>query len=251
MAETPSPSQRRRRHWPVVLAVLASLALGYFVVAPAVQTAYLRASLATETSAALAASRASADAAHADWLPRTAATLGLGPETVYSATYDLCYVDHNDGGWFPVNYNQKCSVAHVDFYALPAHNDAVDAAIKDAGSTYGSRTSGTVFTDEYLEAAGRQSHALPEDLPLTLQAILPGAADARAATDSWMVAADVVAYAVEDAVSHRRLLAETGRQQLDPHKQYLVVSQSHEYYTRDIGCAIGRPVFCSSPLGGY
>lgn len=247
-ADAPVPSRRRLAHWPIGLGVLAAGLLGYFVVAPAVQTAILRTQLASETTAALAASRVSADAAHATWIGRVAPALGLGPDAVYSATYDVCYVDHTDGGWLALNYNQNCRLAYVDFYALPAQNDAVDAAIRDASSTYGTGTSGTVYTDDYLGAAGLETKDRPKDLPFTLQATLPGATDARAATDSWMVA-DVVAYAVDDAFTHRRLLTDTGRQQLDPHQRFLVVSQWREYYHRDIGCAIGRPVFCSSPLG--
>ena len=33
-------------------------------------------------------------------------------------------------------------------------------------------------------------------------------------------------------------------------KQYVVVPDPNAYYTRALGCAIGRPLFCSSPLDG-
>ncbi len=38
------------------------------------------------------------------------------PEPVYSASYDICYADHNDSGWFVTNYNYACLLSRVDFF---------------------------------------------------------------------------------------------------------------------------------------
>lgn len=223
--------------------------LGYFG-APVVQTAVLRAQLGSETAAALASARPAADTAHVEWLARVVPVLGLGPDPAYSASYDVCYVDHSDGGWVALNYNQKCQLSYVDFFELPARNVAVDAAIAEARSAASSpATSAVVFVDDYLKAAGRATDGAPDDMPFSVSATLPGASDARAATDEWMVTQDVVAYAAADAFTDRKLLGEAGQRLLDPARQYLVVHEARGYYERDIGCAVGRPVFCWSPLG--
>lgn len=226
--------------------------LGYFVAAPLVQAVVLRDQLAAEAAGALKTARPSADAAHAQWLKAVSPALGLRPKAVYAATYDMCYVDHDDGGWVALSYNQKCQLAYVDFFELPAPNAAVDEALREAeSSSSGPQTSAAVFVGDYLKAAGRRADRVPTDMPFTISATLPGASDAPAAVDEWMLTgSDVVAYAAADAFAGRELLSETGQARLDPAKQYLVVSDSRPYYEKDIGCAIGRPVFCSSPLGG-
>ncbi len=236
----------------IALALLGVGILGYFLAAPLLQPVILRAQLATETAAALQTARPTADAAHAEWLEAVSPALGLDPKAAYTATYDICYVDHNDGGWVALSYNQKCQLSYVDFFELPASNAAVDAAVHEAtSSASGPQTSAAVYVDDYLKAAGRRTDRVPADMPFTISATLPGTSDARAAVDEWMLTgSDVVAYAAADAFANRELLSETGRFQLDPATQYLVVSDSRAYYEKDIGCATGRPVFCSSPLGG-
>jgi hypothetical protein len=108
-----------------------------------------------------------------------------------------------------------------------------------------------VFVPDYLAGADRPFKDLPDDTPDTLWATMPGTPDARAATDEWMVTfSGIVAYAEHDAFAGRKLLGETGETALDPHKQYLVVPDANAYYTKVLGCAIGRPLFCTSPLDG-
>ncbi len=252
MATPPTPGRPRlRRRWLWFVGVPLLGLVGYFMIAPLVQAAVLRVQLAGETASARASALPEADAAHAQWLPKVSGALGLTSAPVYSATYDVCWTDHTDGGWIPQNYNRNCHLAYVDFYTLPKQNDAVDAAIADAGTEYGTQTSGFVLMNDYLEGAGLGKENLPEDMPLEIWATLPGTSDARAATDSWTVAFDgVVAYAQTEAYDGRELLTESGRTALDPAQGYLVVADARSYYSRDIGCAIGRPVFCSSPLGG-
>jgi hypothetical protein len=251
MADAPqAPGRRRARLWWIALAVLLVVGLlGYFG-APVVQSAVLRVQLGSETAAALTTARPAADAAHAEWLHRVVPVLGLGPDAAYSASYDVCYVDHTDGGWVALNYNQKCQLSYVDYFELPEPNHAVDEAIAEATSAASApATSAVVFVDDYLKAAGRPADGAPDDMPFSVSATLPGASDARAATDEWMVTQDVVAYAAGDAFADRALLGEAGQRSLDPAREYLVVQHAHAYYERDIGCAVGRSVFCWSPLG--
>lgn len=239
-----------RRRWGLIV---AGGLLGLLVVVPLGQIAVLRIEVATESASAKASAVPTADAAHTQWLPQVAAGLGLSASPVYSATYDVCFVDHEDGGWFPVSYNQKCGLHYVDFYELPRHNAAVSAAIKDAKSstTIGPHSSGMVFVPDYLQAAGKRK-ADTSGLPDTVWATLPGASDAHAATDEWMVtASQVTSYAAHDAFLGRTMLSEHGRTALDPTRLYLVIPDAHPYYAKVLGCSlIGQPLFCSSPLGG-
>jgi hypothetical protein len=231
--------------------VVASL-LGYFVVAAPVQGAVLRAQVAWEAPIARDAALPAANGAHAAWLKGVSATLGLRHGPVYSATYDVCFVDHDDGGWFALSYSQKCQLSYVDFYALSKRNGAVETAIEEArAEKYGTHSSGMVFVQGYLTGADLPFEDLPDGTPDTLWATMPGTRDARAATDVWMVTfSRIVGYAEDEAFAGRKLLGETGRTALDPHKQYVVVPDAREYYTKVLGCAIGRPLFCTSPLGG-
>ena len=259
----PSPVQGgpRTHRWWIPVAVLAvtlvalvwGMAAGlraFFVVAPQERTAALNAEISTEVSAAREAALPSADTAHVEWLKRVSAVLGLRTGAVYSARYDICWVDHNDGGWFPESFNKKCSVAYVDFYQLPAKNDAVNRAIKDAKSSkMVPHSSGSVYVPDYLGNAGREN-VDPSNLPDTIWATLPGTSDARSATDEWMITPSIVAYAAHDGFLGRTLLQEQGTTTLDPTKQYLVVPDAHPYYTKVLGCAAGVPVLCASPLGG-
>lgn len=232
----------------MVVAVVVVGLLGYFVVGPPVQTAVLKAELSSEVPAARAAALPSAATAHAKWLKRVSAALGLSRAAVYSATYNVCYVDSD--GEFAERYNQKCLLAYVDFYELPTKNDAVDVAIKDARSSrIGPHSSGAVWVPDYLGNAGREK-VDPSSLPDTIWATLPGTSDARAATDEWMITPSIVAYAAHDGFLGRTLLDEKGQTRLDPTNQYLVVPDAHPYYTKVLGCAIGLRLFCFSPLEG-
>ncbi len=263
----PSPGQvgPRAHRWWIPVAVLAVTLVGlawgmaaglraFFVVAPQERTAALNAQIATEVSAAREAALPSADTAHVEWLKRVSAVLGLRTGAVYSARYDICWVDHNDGGWLPESFNKKCSLAYVDFYKLPTPNRAVDAAIKDAqSSTLGPQSSGMVFVPDYLTAASRKSkgQGIPSGMPDNMWATMPGTPDARAATDEWMITFPVVvSYAAHGAFTGRTLLGEKGQSELDPTTQYLVIPDARPYYTKVLGCAAGVPVLCTSPLGG-
>ena len=247
---TDAMAVKPRRRWGLIL---AGGLLGLLVVAPLVQIAVLRIEVATESASARASALPSADAAHNQWLPGVAAGLDLAPSPTYSATYDVCFVDHTDGGWFPVSYNQNCGLHYVDFYELPKNNAAVKAAIKDARSstTIGPHSSGMVFVPDYLQAAGKRK-ADTSGLPNTVWATLPGTSDARAATDEWMITdSQVTSYAAHDAFVGRTMLGEHGQAALDPAKQYLVVPDAHPYYAKVLGCSlVGQPLFCSSPFGG-
>ena len=56
---------------------------------------------------------------------------------------------------------------------------------------------------------------------------------------------------LRNGVSRRRRRREgTSATALDPRKQYVVVPDAKAYCTKVLGCAIGRPLFCSSPLDG-
>jgi hypothetical protein len=65
-----------------------------------------------------------------------------------------------------------------------------------------------------------------------------------------MIASSIVAYAAHDGFLGRTLLQEQGQTTLHPTKQYLVVPDAHPYYTKVLGCAVGRLLFCYSPLDG-
>jgi hypothetical protein len=250
---TPATAQvrPRSRRWRIFAWVVAAVVvglLGYFVIGPPVQRAVLKAELASEVPAARAAALPSAAAAHATWLKRVSTALGLSRPAVYSATYNVCYIDSD--GEFAERYNQKCLLAYVDFYELPSQNDAVDASIRDAKSSQiGPHSSGAVWVPDYLGNAGRED-VDPSTLPDTIWATLPGTSDARSATDEWMIASSIVAYAAHDGFRGRTLLQERGQTTLDPTKQYLVVPDAHPYYTKVLGCAVGRLLFCYSPLDG-
>lgn len=250
---TPAAAQvrPRSRRWRIFAWVVAAVVvglLGYFVIGPPVQRAVLKAELASEVPAARAAALPSAAAAHATWLERVSTSLGLSRPAVYSASYNVCYIDSD--GEFAERYNQKCLLAYVDFYELPSQNDAVDAAIRDAKSSQiGPHSSGAVWVPDYLGNAGRED-VDPSTLPDTIWATLPRTSNARSATDEWMIASSIVAYAAHDGFLGRTLLQEHGQTTLDPTKQYLVIPDAHPYYTKVLGCALGRLLFCYSPLDG-
>ena len=251
IVDSEAEPRTRARRWKILIALLPVVGLlVYFGIIPAVQPAILGATLPTEALNARQLAQPSADLAHATWLTGVSKALGLNKAPVYSASYDVCYEDHDFAGMFASSWNRKCQISYVDFYQVPGRNGAVETAIKEAQSdAIGPHSSGMVFIDGYLTGADMPTEGVPADLPMTLWATLPGTSDALEATDEWMVADSVVAYAAHDAFLGRRLLAETGNPQLNPAKQYVVVPHAHIYFTKVLGCAIGRPLFCSSPLG--
>ena len=243
----------RARRWGIVIASLSVAGLGvYFGVIPMVQPAILRSTLAAEAADALQMGEPAADTVHATWLVGAAKALGMRHGPVYSASYDVCYDDHDFAGMFPASWNRKCLISYVDFYQVPGRNGAVETAIEEAKSDeIGPHSSGAVFIDDYLTGADMPTEGVPDDLPINLWATLPGTSDALAATDEWMVADSVIAFAAHDAFLGRTLLTETGNRQLNPAKQYVAVPHAHIYYQKVVGCAIGRPLFCYSPLGDH
>ena len=251
IVDSEAEPRTRARRWKILIALLPVVGLlVYFGIIPAVQPAILGATLPTEALNARQLAQPSADLAHATWLTGVSKALGLNKASVYSASYDVCYEDHDFAGMFASSWNRKCQISYVDFYQVPGRNGAVETAIKEAQSdAIGPHSGGMVFIDGYLTGADMPTEGVPADLPMTLWATLPGTSDALEATDEWMVADSVVAYAAHDAFLGRRLLAETGNPQLNPAKQYVVVPHAHIYFTKVLGCAIGRPLFCSSPLG--
>lgn len=233
-----------------VVALVCALVAYNFVVAPGAQTAALEAQLATEVPKALAAQRLTSDRAHVGWSTSSAKTLGLAAEPAYSAIYDVCYSDHDDQGWFAASHNRKCGLHYVDFYALPKRNSAVEAAINQATSPTAPSppTSAMVFLPDYLRAAKLPTRPTTSQ-PSPLWATLPGTTDAREATDWNMVTfPSVVLYARQDAFDGRKLLGETGSRTLNPHTQYLVISDARPYYSLKLGCSPSWTGFCESPL---
>lgn len=252
MSDMVSPSlaqpRRTRRRWIVgglAAAILLGL-LGYFLLGPPVQTAILRAQLSTEIPASRTAAVTPADTAHAAWLEQVSAALGMS-RPVYSASYDVCYEDSD--GELAENYNLKCQVSYVDFYVLPARNGAVETAIEEARtSQFGPQSSAMVFVPNFLVDQNGNEAELPEDLPDTIWASMPGTSDARAASDQWTIAFSVPAYAAHDAFQARTLLSEHGQTALDPTRQYIVITDARPYFAKALGCAIGLHLFCTSPL---
>jgi hypothetical protein len=158
----------------------------------------------------------------------------------------MCYVDHSDSGWFARAYNYNCQISHVDFFEAP-NNDYITAettAAKAADDSNGDTT--TIFFSDYLRGIGGSTEGAPIDYFFLT---LPGVStDARQATTVQMLTKNTVAYASERAYENRKLIGETGQRQLDAQKQYMVLTDSEPYLTKDIGCAIGKILFCSSPI---
>lgn len=237
MAAGEGAVRRRRggRIAVVVAGVLVAAALGYFVVAPAVQRAILPGQLDREAGRAYAQISAGADA---DRQRATAQIAGvLGRQPVYSAVYDLCYTDHRDGGWIVLSYVHHCSVAYVDFFEV-ADGDRLQPPQDRRGRFW--RLSGTDYPAALGAAAG--------DLPLYLGQHLAG--DPGELIDAALLVRNVVAYASSDAFDQRKLIRQTEGVTLDPQRTYLVLTQQQDYFRKDIGCAYGTVLFCESPLGG-
>ena len=210
-----------------------------------VQRLILSRSLSAAAQKSYSKSIATADA---EWDERIKQLQGVVQHpSAYAAVYDICYTDHNDAGWSVESYNYKCYVAYVSFFGV----NGGDGFSKPSGSLSDGVYQPLVH-DTYSSAAEESTYPSESayvsnvNLYITSEGI---ASDARVATDMKLLAQNVVAYAAQDAYENRKLVREAGDRVLDPQKTYVVLTTQRPYFYQDIGCAIGRSVFCSSPLG--
>ncbi len=236
---TPLPDASRKRSRGrigfIIIAVLTVAAVLYFLVAPAVQRALLPGQLAAASREAYAQASARIEADQDQATAKLGAALRREP--AYSASYDICYADHQDQGWVAVTYVYHCQIASVTFFELTEH-DSIRPRI-DSGDRYEH-----LFTGDYPEPVGK---AVDDGDELFLARDLPS--DPHEAIDDTVLISDVVAYAVSDAFADRRLIREAGVTGFDPERTYLVLTRNDNYFEEDLGCAYGGILFCSSPLG--
>jgi len=220
--------------------------LGYFVVVPLAQDAILRDTLLMETASARDARLEQNNEEHRRWLDSTAPLLG-SPTHTYSVTYDTCY-DYpttSPGKWLPNGNELECLLMYADFYELPKENDAVNAAIEACPDDC---AAASVMVPEYLNAAGVDDAwsgaALNYEYD-NLWATAPGMPSTQTVLDKTIVPARLY---LPDPLRGRNIVQETGQAKLDPAKQYLVLIDTRKYYANALGCGVGRPLYCSSPL---
>lgn len=180
----------------IIIAVLAVAAVLYFLVAPAVQRALLPGQLAAASREAYAQASARIEADQDQATAKLGAALRREP--AYSASYDICYADHQDQGWVAVTYVYHCQIASVTFFEL-TERDGIHPRI-DSGGRYEH-----LFTGDYPEPVGK---AVDDGDELFLARDLPS--DPHEAIDDTVLISDVVAYAVSDAFANRRLIREAG-----------------------------------------
>ena len=221
-------------------------------------SANLKKELATQTKDARTSSIADSDVTHRQILTLLADATTLNNEPVYSAVYDTCYSDHNDSGWFPVNYNYRCRMSYVDIFEAEI-SPALQTRVASRANDYDSSSANLwdmyypISVEDLAEPTAplgnrdldiRGTSRLKVAVPLPI----PSINIRELANSKAMVFSSVVAYAANEAHAHKTLVSEHSSSDLDPAKTYVIVSWDNEYFKRDIGCAFGKVILCRSPL---
>lgn len=240
-ADIPLRRYLSKKH-PVVYTTVAFILI-IFVLAPLVQTIVVRLQISYGSRTALNSRKDTLSSAYNEKLAQRKLSMQITGSPVYSVTYDTCYVGHSDGGWMVNSYNYACHLSHVEFFDVPpvalSYVDSIglaseaNADTQDTGSIVGSND-----INNYLSAIGQERSSSYETYSISLL----GNSDAR------KIIADVLLlYAQTDTKKHS-IIHEDGTPMIDTTKRYLVLSDSTQYFFKDVGCAYGKILFCFSPI---
>ena len=217
-AEDQQAPRRKSKKVYIIWSIIGVILI-YIFVAPLVQRAILRAQLNTETAKAFDEAHLSIDRQHSQYVEAVKKHTEVSDSVVYSAAYDICYTDHSDSGWVVSSYHRKCLMSSITLFEVDDIDENHELLQR--------------FTGDYSVRT-----AIKHDV-----------SNVRDVIDRRLLTSTVVTYAGQDAFDARRLVTEAGVHELDSQKTYLALSSQKEYFNRNIGCAFGRLMFCSSPLG--
>jgi len=227
---------------PVTYGIMAFILI-IFVIIPLAQTIVLRLQVSYGSRTALNSRKDTLSATHNEKLAQRKLSMQIMGNSVYSVTYDTCYVGHSDGGWMVNSYNYACQLSYVEFFDIPPIALSFVNSIGLASETsIGTQDTGFVAgsndIDDYLSAISQEHSSSYE----TYSVSLLGNNDAqKVIANSFLLNTPI------DTKKHK-LIYEAGNPKLDTTKRYIVLSDSDQYYFNDVGCAYGRIPFCSSPI---
>jgi len=246
------PSRKKKvTLWLVAIIMVIAI---FLIIVPLVQSTILRVSLGSKSKETLKHNEVSLQSSLDDRITLMAEALGAGRNVTYDVTYDSCYVDHNDSGWFANSYNYKCILTKYGFYAVgdstelrkfvelnaePANQDIGTGSLDYYGKLY-------VINPEY-KAVNPGVVDLPYEVYVVKDHTYANAKDVLA-IGAVAHNLNVVAYASSMENTNRSVLREHGSQKLNTDQTYVVLQASEEYLHKDIGCRIPSILFCESPL---
>lgn len=245
------------------LTAIALLLTVGFKIAQIIQKNSLISDLSNETSLSFKGQFTKIKQEAKEYIDTTSSGLDL-PEPAYTATYDSCYTDHNDGGWFAINYNYKCLVTYAAVVEVPKDStlEPIINQFARPGSEKFSYTDDRFYgklyyLDKYgntrtglLESNPTILELLPYDLPIIKENTYTSAPEVLAIDFVAYGGSDahVVAYAQQDAQNNRKLIETTGNKSLDPEKTYIILQYDKQHFDKNIGCQIPEFIFCNSPI---
>ncbi len=177
-------------------------------------------------------------------------------QPVYSASYDGCYTDHNDSGWFAVSYNYRCALSYVNIIEVNMPDSLKQRITKKAEVPRQEEPAPWelyehVSVNDLLDSSESPSQDQRTKLyevrllsPIPLESV-----DIKQiASSQHAMFSSAVTYAARDAHNNRALISETENGELNPDKDYLIATWDSRYFDQNIGCAWAKIVFCTSPL---
>ena len=238
----------------IILAIILFLLIRYVVVK--INADQLQKQLTSDVSVIQPEAKQLADKEHQEIIDLLIDKTTLAGQPIYSASYDGCYTDHNDSGWFANSYNYRCALSYVDIIEVNLPDSLKQRITKKAEVPRQEEPKPWelyehLSVSDLLESEHQTSQAermklyeirLLSPIPLESIDIKQVASSESALFNS------VVAYASRDAYDNRTLISQTQNSELDPDKDYLIASWDSRYFDRNIGCAWPQIVFCTSPL---
>lgn len=238
----------------IILAIILFLLIRYVVVK--INADQLQKQLTSDVSVIQPEAKQLADKEHQEIIDLLIDKTTLAGQPIYSASYDGCYTDHNDSGWFANSYNYRCALSYVDIIEVNLPDNLKQRITKKAEVPRQEEPKPWelyehLSVSDLLESEHQTSQAERMKLyeirllsPIPLESIdIKQVASSKSALFN-----SAVAYASQDAYDNRTLISQTQNSELDPDKDYLIASWDSRYFDRNIGCAWAKIVFCTSPL---
>jgi len=221
---------------------------------PVVQSFTLRMSLESESKQTLSKTKSQLQNSLNERVNAMALQLGAAPSATYAATYNSCYTDHSDSGWFANNYNYNCILTKFAFFEVKnpsALLETVNATAKPA-SVERHAIDNDYYGNIYIlsvdsNIVGSNINDLPYNLYIVKENTYSNvkkvlAIPAVSSNDR------VVSYASEQEIANRAILEKSGSHSLDTKNTYIIFQSSEHYFQKDIGCRMPSLIFCESPI---
>lgn len=242
----------------VIGSIIVAIILGLLVrdVVASINSTNLKKELTLQTEEALLDAINESDIKHQEVLDFLLNSTTLVGEPVYSATYNSCYSDHNDSGWFANSYNYRCTLSYVDILEADI-SDELQARITNQVERFEQTDKNLWDMYQHISILDLAKPSTPITYKDTdgyhnLQAAIPLPINSinikELATSRAILFNSVVTYATRETDDSKVLLSERDNDEINPEKIYVIVSWDNRYFDRNIGCAFGKIIFCESPL---